>query len=149
MQVQARLDNDNTPFILLSLPAVINKAGVLLQDGGRAAVLFQYTLLSKIAATGKLVPYTDETAVDGTAIPYGIYMGCDILAADLVAGDVVDVQVLEGGAWFDKEKLVIENAKTLATVIAAATVNNRTVDDELRRLSLYSEETIEISSFEN
>jgi len=149
MAVQARRDIDTTPFILFSYPAVRKDNGVLLQDGGRAVPLVSFTLLAKVAASGKFVPFTDETAVDGTAIPAGIYIGDDVAAADLVAGDVIDAPVLLFGARFADDKLVIENAKTLATIIDVGTVNARTVEDELISISLIPENVIDISNFEN
>lgn len=149
MAVQNNLDNNNTPFILLANPGAEDAAAVLLTIGARAVDLVKYTLMAKIAATGKYAPYTDETAVDGTALPAGIYMGDDIPFADIAAGDVVDLPILVGGgAFFDENQLVIENAKTLDTVIGAASVNAQTVRDALKKIGLYSEDTVDISSFQ-
>lgn len=149
MNVQTRIDNNVTTFILLSLPAAINQNAVILTDGARAIPLEKYTLMAKIVATGKWVPFTDETAVDGSAIPTGIYMGPQIAAADIVAGDVADNQILEAGAYFAESKLIIENAKTMDTIVATGTVNAKTVRDHLKAIALYGEDTVDISSFEN
>jgi len=152
--VQVRTDLDTRPFILEELPSCkrIDKA-IILQDAGRTTDLLSRTLMGKIAATGKWVPFTDETATDGTALPAGIYdpegeLG-DILAADLVAGDVVDVPIIIFGALFDDEKLVIENSKTLDTVIGATTIQAQTVADALIKNSLVPQSTISGSRFEN
>lgn len=154
MAVQNRLDLDTRPMILEELPACkrLDKA-IILQDVARATPLLSRTLMAKIAATGKWVPYTDETAVDGTALPAGIYdpegsLG-DIAAADLVAGDVTDVPIIIFGALFDDEKLVIENSLLLTTVIAAGTVQAQTVADALIKRSLVPQSTISGSSPEN
>ena len=149
MGVQVVGNVDTTQFILYTFPSLRKDDAVILQDAGRATPLVQYTLMAKIAATGKYVPYTDETAVDGTAIPAGIYMGDDIAAADLVAGDVVDAPILFFGARFADTKLVIENSKLLTTIIAVGTINARTVEDELVRLTLIPENFVNISNFEN
>lgn len=154
MSVQASANINTRPFVLVELPIALRlDDAIIFQDAGRATPLTSKTLMAKIAATGKWVPFTDETAVDGTAIPAGVYdpegaLG-DIAAADIVAGDVVDVPILIFGARFDKDQLVIENSKTLATVIGAATVQAKTVEDVLREKSLIAEDTISASSPEN
>ena len=150
MAVGTSLDNNNTPFVLLANPGASDASATLLTDGARATDLLKHTLLAKISATGKYVPYTDIAAVDGAGLPAGIYMGEDIAFADIVAGDVVDLPVLVGGnAFFDKNQLVLENALTLVTVIGGATLHNQTVQDALEKIGLYAEDTINISSFQS
>ncbi len=152
MSVQASSDNSSVPFIRFANPAVIDEEAVLSQDAGRSAVLASKTLMAKIAAPQKWEPFTDETATDGTAIPQGIYVGPDIAAADLVAGDVVDNQILVGAALIDKNQLVIENSKTLDTVINATggadNINIKTVRDYLADKGLFVEDTTDISGFQ-
>ena len=65
--------------------------------------------------------------------------------ADLVAGDVTDAQIYKK-CTFDREQLVIENSKTLATVIGTL---NLTVEAWLISIGLIPESTIQISSLEN
>jgi hypothetical protein len=152
MSVQASQDNNSVPFIRFANPAVIDEEAVLSQDAGRSAVLASKTLMAKIAATQKWEPFTDETATDGTALPQGIYVGPDIAAADLVAGDVVDNQILVGAALIDANQLVIENSKTLDTVINATggadNINIKTVRDYLADKGLFVEDTTDISGFQ-
>ncbi len=150
MAQQNRADLNNNPFILSGISYVRNGL-TLLQDAGRgAADLVKFTLMAKIAATGKWVPFTDETAVDGSAIARGIYMGDDIAAADIVAGDVSISSMLVGGVLtFDDGQLTIENSKTLATVVGAAAVSAHTVQDDLETLGMYVEVVADISGFEN
>ena len=150
MGVQVSQNSNKRPAILDQSLAVSRDNAVILTDAGRVAPLLKYTLLATIAATGKKVPYSDETAVDGTAIPDAIYLGPEIPAADLVAGDIEDVIILEGGdCVFDKEQLVIENGKLLTTVIATGTLNAKTVEKSLKELGIFMGATDEISSFEN
>lgn len=150
MAIQVRVDNDTRPFILNGVGASVMD-GVMLQDAGRGTTaLTRYTLLAKVAATGKWVPFTDETATDGTAIPQGVYMGDDIAGADLVAGDVVDLPILVGaGVFVDKNLLVIENSKLLTTVITVGTTDLRTVADHMANRGIFMEDSIEISGYEN
>ncbi len=150
MGVQARNDLTNKPLILDSGLALSNDSAVLFQDAGRGAPLLFGTLLAKIAATGKYVPFTSEVAVDGTAHPSAVYTGADVPAADLVAGDVEDSIVLLGGTVvIDKNRLHIENAKTLATVIGAGTLAAKTVEDALNDRGIFLGESEDTTSFEN
>lgn len=150
--VQVQTDNSTRPFILESLFLVNRDDQIILQDGGRSTPLLQKTLMAKIVAGGKWVPFTDETATDGTAIPRGIYMGPDILAADIVAGDVPDVLIYTGGFIMDEDQLIIENSKLLTTIINPSDATNKifiqTVRDALESLRIYGKQTIAISEFE-
>ena len=149
MTVQASGSNLNFPFVL-SGDSLIKDTETLLQDAGRSAVLAFGTLMAKVAASGKWVPLTDETATDGTATARGIYLGDEVAAADLVAGDVVGAPILVGSACtIDSQQLTIENSKTLATVVGAATVNARTVEDDLASFGIFVESTIDIDELEN
>jgi len=146
MGVQTRADYTNMPFVL-SGNALGKDAQTFLQDAGRGAVaLAKYTLCSIVSASGKWVPFTDETATDGTQIPAGIIMA-EISGAELVAGDVINVPVLIGnGISIDENQLVIENSKTLTTVI---TTSDLTVGAELQRQGISTEATVAIDEFEN
>lgn len=98
-----------------------------------------------IAANGDSVPF-DATAVDGSEIPESIYMGDDIAAADLVAGDVVDVPLVFTGMKFDEDKLVFDNgADTLDTLLSTG----KTIREELALLTLIPQQTQTASDFEN
>lgn len=150
MGLQVRNNLSNKPFVLNSGLHLTKDDAVLLQDAGRVAALVFGTLLAKIAATGKYVPFSDETAVDGTAKPAAVYLGPDIPAADLVAGDVEgNIISLGGSVMLDKEQLVIENAKTLDTVIGAASIHASTVEQELNKIGIFLGSSVEISGFEN
>jgi len=153
MGVQNSKDINTRPFILESYHATRQDDAVLLQDGGRSGDILSKTLMAKIAATGKWVPFTDIAAVDGAGIPAGIYdpegtLG-DISEADIQAGDVVDLPILFFGAAFDKDQLVIENSLLLTTVLEAGAISAQTVEDALRKLSLIATDTISASSPEN
>lgn len=150
MAVQNSIVNRNKPFILTGL-AFSRGDQILFTDAGRTTPLLFGTLLAKIAATQKWVPFISETATDGSAFPQGVYIGPDIAAADIVAGDIADLSVLVGGGGVsvDADQVVIENSKTLNTIIDAVTVTARTVKDQLSFRGIFIEDTIEISSQEN
>lgn len=150
MAVQVRLNNDNRPFIL-SGDGFKETDAVFLQDAGRGAVALVFgTLVAKVAATGKYVPFIDETATDGTAVPAGIFVGNNITGAALVAGDVVDQVILIGASvTIDVSQLVIENSKLLTTVIVGSAIFTQTVRDYLHMRGIFPETTVAISATEN
>lgn len=150
MSVQSAQDVANVPF-LLSGNTLVKESETLFTDAGRTTPLVRRTLMAQIAATLKWVPFTDETATDGTAIAKGIYMGDDITAAAIAAADVVDLPIAVGGAaaTFDSAQLVIENSKLLTTVVDAAAVSAHIVSDDLASIGLFAEATVDITAFEN
>ena len=85
-----------------------------------------------VTVNGKSVPF-DATAADGSEIVTGIFMGEDIAAATIVAGDVEQNPVIFTGIVFDAAKLVFDNgADTLDTVLSTG----KTIRDTLRALDL-------------
>lgn len=144
--IQVISQQDTRDFYLSGM-AISKDQETLLTDAGRVAALAPYTLMAKVLATGKWVPFTDETAIDGTAIPSGVYLGAEIAAATIVAGDVVDLPILVGGdsLVIDENFLVIENSKTLATIIATGTINARNVEQELANKGIFTSESVSIT----
>lgn len=146
---QTRTDHDTSDFIIRSGPALNVADAVFKQDGGRSIDLEPFTLLGRLASGQEYRAYVDEAATDGTAIPAGIYIGPTIPAADIVAGDVENLDVLVYGAWFDESRLIIENSKTLETIIDVGTIQARTVRDYLHYRGLIPFETSTSSGGEN
>jgi hypothetical protein len=147
MGVQTRTDLTNQPFRLEGTGKSIN--AVLLQDAGRGTTaLERNTLMAQIAASGKWVPFSDETATDGSQFPRGI-IEATVTGAELVAGDVEDIPILVGDITVDQNQLVIENSKTLATVINVPANINTRVDSFLRSVGIYLQDTIDADGFEN
>jgi hypothetical protein len=145
MGIENRQDNELNPFIIGGEP-MADDDGVIFTDAGRTEVLEQYTLLSRIPASRKWTPFTDETATDGTEKPLGILMSGPITAAAIAAGDVTGQVILRTGARFDRGQIVIENSKTLNTVIASEDV---IVADYLIGVGLVPEYTQNLSELEN
>jgi len=148
MTVQIRADYANVAFIRSGL-GLTKQDETLLTDAGRTTPLLYGTLMAKVAASQKWVPFTDETATNGSAIPQGVYVGDEVTAASLVAGDVEDASILVGDAILDGNQIVIENSKTLVTVVTVGTTDLRTVEDHLANRGLFIEDTIDIDEFEN
>jgi hypothetical protein len=151
MAVQNSENISNIPFIL-SGRGLVEEASTILQDAARTAVLSFGTVMAKVLASGKWVPFEDAAAEDGSAIPQGIYVGGEIAAADIVAGDIEDCPILVGGdVTVDTEQVIIENDLDLDTVIAAA-VNSpvrKTVKDWLADKGIFIESTVDIDQHEN
>jgi len=145
MGVQTSANITNYPFVT-SGESFVSEAEVVAQDAGRATVLAKYTLMAQIPATRKWVPFTDETLTNGQEFPLGI-ITAELSAAEIVAGDVSDVPILTGGTFtFDENQLVIENSKTLDTVISTL---NLTVRQWLHTRGMCPEDSMSIDEFEN
>ena len=98
-----------------------------------------------VTAVNKWVPL-DPAALDGSEIFAGIFMGDNITAAALVAGDVEDNPVLVGGACtIDTEQLIFENSATLATLQS----NGKTIEQSMAEYGIFAESTVDIDSYEN
>jgi hypothetical protein len=154
MAVQASVDRNVIPFIMSGRP-LYKEGQTIAQIGGRTAVLYNKTLLGKVAATGKWLPCDDATATDGTVVALGIYVGEDITAAALAAADVVDCPVIVGGAGvtFDKDQLIVEEATspplTIDSIITVGTNDKRSIRDRLASQGLFAEDTVAIDGYEN
>jgi len=158
MAVQGRTDFTNYPFWIGGASAVLltRDNETILQNGARATVLKKYTVMAQVAATKKWVPLTDVAAVDGSNTARGVYVGGDIAAAALVAGDVVGPIAVGGLTMFDASLVVLENSLTLDSVCSDdpagadnGVVNVRRIEDDLARIGLYAEQTIDINKLEN
>lgn len=143
MAVQVKTDLENKPFILAKM-GLVKGAETVVQDAGRSAAMAYGTLMVLDPATDKWTSFTDETATDGTQFPGGFLLRA-LTAAEIVAGDVEDVPILVGDAIVDSAQIVIENSKTLATVVNVPAGLNKSVEELLRWLGLYPETTIDIT----
>jgi hypothetical protein len=86
-----------------------------------------------------------------TTIPAGIYIGNEITAAALVAGDVTKKQVLVGGfpVYVDKNQLVFENSQTLASVIKVNGLAVTVEDYLVNNLGIIAVDSVAIDAQEN
>ena len=114
-------------------------------DGATDAALADFFTIT-VTANGDWVPF-DITAVDGSEIPLGIFVGnFDITAAALVADDVEDNPIILNGIKFDKDKLIFDNGTTVLTDQLAT---GETINNALMALQLIPELTRSESSAEN
>ena len=126
-----------TKFTVAGMTFTITDGAADFIAGDKAAIV--------ITADGDFVPL-DVSGVGGAERVHGIYMGDDILAADLVAGDVVDNPILSNGANFNSDKLIFDDGvSTLDTMLPSG----ETVREELAKLTLIPQTTQTASAFEN
>lgn len=149
MAVQAQTNITTVPFIRDGV-AYSKSNEVLKQNVGQLADIVAYTLMAQDPATLKWTPFVNEAATDGTQWPRGIIMQT-YAAADIVAGDIPDVPIIVGGKGLviDEGQLVIENAKTLATVINVPANTNKTVETVLREIGIFVQITQDIDAYQN
>lgn len=159
MAVQGRTDFKNFALVL-SGETFVRDSETLLTNGARATVLKYGTLMAQVASTKKWVPLTDvAAAATGENTARGIYVGDDIAAATLVAGDVTNCPIIVAGgpATVDSSLLVLENSLTINSVVSDdpagadnGVVNVRRIEDDLVRIGLFPVTTAaDISLLEN
>jgi hypothetical protein len=86
-----------------------------------------------------------------TTIPAGIYIGTEISAAALVAGDVTKKQVCVGGfpVYVDKNQLVFENSQALTSVIKVNGLAVTVEDYLVNNLGIIAVDSVAIDAQEN
>ena len=147
MGVQNRLDIANIPFLLQG-PALTIDDGIILEYETRTEDLLAKTVLAFNPTSKKWVPWTDETATDGTQYPKGI-LTKDIAAADIAAGDVTGVSIFVGRMIVDVAQLVFENSLTIDTIVNIPAGLNTSAKDLLKQIDIFTETTVDVDSFEN
>jgi hypothetical protein len=146
---QAQTNNDVRSFYQFG-DAFEESNETILTNAARSGNLVAFTLMAYNPTSKKWVPFTDETATDGTAYPAGIVLQTYTEAA-IKAGDVVDVPIVVGGRGLgiDKNRLTIENSKTLDTIINVPTNANTTVEQALRRIGIFVVNTSDANAPQN
>ena len=115
-------------------------------SGGAGTDISGASYLNGLTGIGTATAGTGGTGVD---VPQGIYMGDDILAATLVAADVIDLPILLRGAMFDEDKLVLESSLDLDDVVGAGDPGSKTIRDILIDRNLVPTTTSAINAAEN
>jgi hypothetical protein len=98
-----------------------------------------------VTIDGDYVPMLLDQVNGGEKVA-GIYMGDEVTAAKIVAGDVQDSPMLIGGnCTVDSAQIIFDDgASTVDTVLPSGL----TVREELARLGIYVETTIDVDSYE-
>jgi hypothetical protein len=159
MAVQASLAQANIPFVLEGKPFVA-MGQTLLTIAGRTVPLYKYTLMSQIASTLKWAPWLQANlgGTTGTQYPLGIYMGDDLTAAQIAAGDVLNLPIMVGGQGvvIDEGQLVFDLGDTgvgaLGTLAVIPTVPTNlalTARSIMQLLGIFPKTVVAISAAEN
>jgi len=147
MAVQVRSDLDNRYFILRNGRTMNNE--IVLQDAERSGDILQYTIMAQVPATSKWVPLTNLAAVDGTEIPRGILL-CEILEADVIAGDVLNVVILVGDVEVRRDLLIADDGTAIEDFLADVVVSKTaTIESALQEVGIYAKAVQSVSGFEN
>jgi hypothetical protein len=113
-------------------------------SGGTGTDISGASFLNGASGTGTA---TQGTGGGGVDIPRGIYLGGEITAAELVAGDVVDRPILVGGCCtVDSGQVVYEGSLSATSVVEA---ENNTIRGVLGTNGIYLEDTVDVDEFEN
>lgn len=159
MAVQARLDQANIPFVLEG-KAYTDVNATILTIAGRTVPLYKHTLMCQIASTRKWAPWLQANlgGTTGTQYPWGIYMGDDLTAAQIAAGDVLNCPIMVGGQGvvIDEGQLVFDLGDTgvgaLGTLDVIPTVPTNlalTARSLLHLKGIFPKSVVDISSAEN
>lgn len=109
------------------------------QDAGRSGDIEAYTVMAWNAAHTKLVPLTDNTAVDGSQIPVGL-IAHSIPEANIIAGDVTECEMIEMAEGFNQGLIVLENSLELDDTFqfcnAVATITTADASDLATAITL-------------
>lgn len=149
MAFQNRGDLTTEQLILSGESLVVNAD--IAQDAQRATTLLTNTVMAKVAATGLWTPWVNVAGVDGSAIPRGIYVGDNIVAADLVDDNIADAPIIIADCIVNENLVVCDDdILTLDSVIGAGTIFAAIGRDVLEDVSgIITEVCVSISHVEN
>lgn len=104
-------------------------------SGGTGTDISGASELNGLTAVGTVTAATGEVTA---SIPSGIFMGDDVLAATIVAGDVTNQHLLisgrNDGKYLDEDLIILENSLTLASIITAT---GKTIRQHLQELNIF------------
>lgn len=130
-------------LVLSGVPNEIQTATIL-QDAGRGTTPLAYaTVMGRNPATGKWSPWKSDLAT-GALVNVGIFVhNRAITGAELVAGDVTNMNIIVGGDIRVAESVLVleKGGDTLDTAFGTAP-NNTTLRDLLNRIGIAAQKTI-------
>ena len=149
MAVQVRLNNQTNKLILSDDSLVRN--GTIAQYAGRTTPILQNTVVAFNATNRQWVPFNSLVQTNGESVPRGIYLGDDLLAADVADDDIEDCAILVGNATVDEDLLIWDDDTLSAnSIVNPATIEARTAMYALvESTGIFIEDTIAISEQEN
>jgi len=145
MSVQAQRDISLHPLVLGG--RCITRRVTVKQDASRSGAMVLGTLCSYDSTNAKWVPFSDETATDGTQIPCGILYQA-LTEAAIKAGDIEDVTMIVSDCILNEDLVTIESSKTKNTIITVPTNLKQAVWQVMGWNGLILVDTIEGTSYE-
>lgn len=140
----ARIEWDGVAFTIISPTLGVDSAVSVLTAGTAGTNIAGAGYLNGLTGTGVA---TAGTGLDGSEIPAAIYIGDEITAAALAAGDVTNCPMLVGGPCnLDSSQIVFENSLTLNTVVTSL---HMTIEDALLARGLVPETCVNVAEYEN
>lgn len=120
-------------FTFFSLKSGLPASSITVLTAGSAGTDISGTgFLNGLTTVGTVTVATGEITA---SIPAGIYMGDDIAAATIVAGDITNQDLLIGDdKMIDEDLIILENSLTLASVISATGL---TIRQHLQNIGIY------------
>lgn len=149
MAVQGRRDITTIPLLKGGKTFVRNQ--IIEQNAARTTALLYGTVMAYNATTQMWVPFVGLADVEGESVPRGVYLGDDILAATLVAGDVEDIAILLGGCCRIDGQLLVwdDDTRSAVSIVNPGTIEARTAGQCLADVGIFIEDTEDISEYEN
>lgn len=118
-----------------------------LTDGSTDFAAADAFTITVAAGSGKYVPLK-VNGKDGAQRVAGIYIGDNIAAADLVAGDVANASILYAGNLCEIDGAKIPSDGDYASTLATVLPSGRTAREELALLGIYDVTTVSLSEAE-
>lgn len=142
VQFECHYDEPGDNYYFVSTKTGEDSTITVLSAGASGTDISGAGFLNGTAAT-----LTQGTGDSGVNVPTGIYIGDEIAAATIVAGDVTDIPIVVGGnVTVDREQVILEGSLTLATVVP---FKKKTIEDVLAEIGIFTESTVEITGYEN
>lgn len=117
------------------------------QDAQRSGAMVLGTVMSYDPTNTNWVPFTDETATDGTAHPCGILYEA-LTEAAIQAGDIDGVTIIVADAILNEDLITFENSLTKDTIVNIPANLNKSAEQLLGMVGLVLVDTEEASSYE-
>jgi len=136
---QSFADYDRTKFLLGDND--FSRADYI--DSGAGSTLAAYLVVSRISATGKLVPWV-IAASDGSEFPVGLVWLGGAASIAVAASATKSIEYVNKGK-VNKDLIAFPNAETLASVVKGM----GRLDDWLESLGLVLESGIELTAVDN
>jgi len=147
MVVQQQTDISSHPYIIGGV--TITRRVEIADDDTRSGSLVKGTVMAYDSTNENWVPWTDETATDGTQYPVGVLLDT-YTEAEVQAGPISDASMIVGGdnLLLNEDLVTFENSLTKDTIINVPTNLAKAAWQILADLGIHLVDTQEGTSYE-